>query len=393
MGESPAKLPMNPFSANPRSLVRLAAVLCYSGLGFAGLAQDTLSGVVVGTLPSGGSALTYAGPGTPANLGTFDINIVAGGGLTGTALAAFQRAAAQWEAFISDPITVNIDANLAALGPGIIGSTSSVLLSGGYNVIRNQMVADAADELNAVNSIVGFLPTSAQFTAFVPNGGILDGNMAATKANLKAMGFSTALLDGVAGTTSDGSITFSSAFAFDYDNSDGITPGTMDFETVAAHEIGHALGFVSWVDAIDAGFITDIEPMPWDLFRFRDNSAGNDPATAGEFTTFPRDLVPGSVAIFDDVTVEALVSTGVGSGDGQASHWKDSLGLGIMDPTLSSGEVVLISALDRRLLDVIGYEVTYNQEAAVPEASTNAVLLGGALLAGTWLNRRRTQRK
>ena len=59
-------------------------------------------------------------------LGSFNIVINAGAGLAGNAaaLAAFNRAADQWEAWISDPITVTIVADLQNLGnPSIIGST------------------------------------------------------------------------------------------------------------------------------------------------------------------------------------------------------------------------------------------------------------------------------
>ena len=101
------------------------------------------------------------------------------------ALAAFGRAAAQFENALTDPITVTIDADLAPLGPGIIGSTSSVFLADSYDAIRNQMVADA----DADDTTVPFLPTSAQFTAFVPTGIGLFNAIEATKANLKAMGF------------------------------------------------------------------------------------------------------------------------------------------------------------------------------------------------------------
>lgn len=322
-------------------------------------------------------ALEPAPGSQPLNLGSFNIVINAGNGLSSNtaALAAFQRAALQWKAFISDPITVNINANLAALGTGIIGSTSSVILQAGYNTLRNQLVADAADEPD--DAIVSFLPTAAQFTATVQSGKSLTGNLVATKANLKAMGFTG--LDGSFGTN-DASITFSSNFSFDYDNSDGVGAGLMDFESVAAHEIGHALGFFSAVDDADAG-ATSLQPSMLDLFRFQDNSA-NDPSNSSQFTTFARNLVPGATAIFDDTTHEWLMSTGVNGGDGrQASHWKDNLGLGMMDPTLSYGEISSITATDLRAFDLIGYEI-------IPEPSCIAAITLGGLILGARRKRR-----
>lgn len=64
----------------------------------------------------------------------------------------------------------------------------------------------------------------------------------------------------------------------------------------------------------------------------------------------------------------APFSTGSYNGDGrQASHWKDSLGLGILDPTAAPGEVLFITPLDLRSLDAIGWDAT---SAAVPEPSS-----------------------
>ena len=73
------------------------------------------------------------------------------------ALAAFERAAQLWESFIADPITVVVDADVAPLGPGILGSTGSELLTASFSTIRNAMVADAADE-GADDAIVASLP-------------------------------------------------------------------------------------------------------------------------------------------------------------------------------------------------------------------------------------------
>ncbi len=318
----------------------------------------------------------------PSNLGSFDIVIAPGAGLSGNApaLAAFNRAAAQWEAFISDSITITINADLASLGPGIIGSASSVTLQAAYNTIRNQMVTDSANETD--DAVVAFLPTAAQFTALLPSGGSLTGNLTLAKANAKALGFTG--LDGLFGV-SDAAISFSTSFSFDYDNSDGVTSGTMDFETVAAHEIGHALGFFSEVDSADAG-ATILQPTTLDLFRFRNGVGGSDPSNFAEFTTFARDLVANQDAVFDDLGTEYRMSTGVATGDGrQASHWKDDdltgINIGIMDPTLSLGSVFTVGTSDLRAFDVIGYEIV-----SIPEPSS---LLFSMLAASCLLRRRR----
>jgi hypothetical protein len=317
--------------------------------------------------------------GRPQQLGTFDIVINPGVTLAANAaaLAAFNRAAQSWEALIADPITITINADLAALGPGILGSASSVILAGGYNTIRNQVVTDALDE-GADDALVTFLPTAALFTATLPTGGTLSGNLLGTKANLKAAGF--AGLDGIFGV-SDANITFSTGFSFDFDNSNGITPGQFDFEGVAAHEIGHALGFFSSVDEVDAGTITGISPNILDLFRF--NLATNNPSNTTDFTTMPREMRAGQEAVSDFLTDgEYRMSTGQNLGDGrQASHWKDSLGIGLMDPTLAAGELGLLTYADFRAMDLIGYEI-------IPEPTVGVTALLGTLALGLIRHRR-----
>lgn len=357
------------------------------------LAGDMVNNVLV---PRTGNSITVGPTPPPLNLGGFDIVINAGPTLAGNAaaLAAFNRAAQAWEARISDPITITIDANLGALGAGIIGSASSVVLNASYNGIRGRMVADGADE--ADDTITASLPTSAQFTATVPGGTTLNtNNLLASKANLKALG-GFGDLDGAFGPT-DATITFSTNFSFDFDNSNGVGGGLLDFETVAAHEIGHALGFSSFVDSVNAG-ATDVRLLTLDLFRFANNT-GADPSTAGEFTTFARNLVPGTAAITDQITgatSEWGMSTGLVTGffsgtDGlQASHWKaDELTanfIGLMDPTLANGQFYGPQESDFRALDLIGYEI-----APIPEVSTAGFGICVAL-AGMLARRRRGSR-
>ena len=314
------------------------------------------------------------------------ININPGVTLAGNAAAldAFDRAALLWSNQLADPFTMTIDANLVPIAnPNVIGQASSVTLVGSHDLIVNAMKADSLAEPD--DGIVASLPSAAQFSAILPLGFGLTGSVGGTKANLKALGF--AGLDADFGLT-DATIEFNTNFAFDFDNSDGVGVGLIDFETVAAHEIGHALGFISIVDSIDfflnQGISPNISPRTLDMFRFGDGTA-DDPATTTDFTNNARNLVPGDAAIFDDLANEFSFSTGSFNGDGrQASHWKDN-GLtgtliGIMDPTLASGAIVPITNADLRALDLIGYDIT---TVPVPAAfwlfgTAMIVLLGSA---------------
>lgn len=323
----------------------------------------------------------------PSTAGALTININPGATLAGNsaALAAFDRAAALWEAAFTDNISVNIDADLVNLGSNnIIGQAGSVELFAGYDVIRDQMVVDAANEPD--NAIVAALPTAAQFTAFVPTGITLDGNISATKSNLKAMGFVG--LDAQFGAN-DATIQFNTQFSFDFDNSDGVSAGLTDFETVAAHEIGHALGFISAVDSIDflidQGLTDSVSLNPLDLFRF----GQEDPETVLEFTTFSRNLTPGVEAFFDDLLNEISFSTGRFNGDGrQASHWKDDqltgTLLGVLDPTLGDAQVFPITPADLVAFDLIGWDLAEDTQTTGPVAASEpgalSLLLVGAFL-------------
>ncbi|MFT4561167.1 MAG: hypothetical protein ACI9BW_000907 [Gammaproteobacteria bacterium] len=283
-------------------------------------------------------------------------------GFTQPALDALSRAALQWTSRIDDPITVNIETNFLDFdNSNTIASAFSVTLISGLtfsDTVINQLKIDAAAEGD--DSIVASLPSVGDLHFDLPTNIDFLGDLAGTKANFKALALPGFDLDTLFGSR-DGLINFNLDFNFDFDNSNGVTPGHMDFETVAAHELGHALGFISAADDVDfllsQGRAGTIAPTLLDLFRFAPGA--DDPLNTTDFATATRNLTPGDAAFFDDLDNEYLFSTGVFTGDGrQASHWKDTDSIGILDPTLAFGQVFTVSAADLRALDVIGYDIT-----------------------------------
>lgn len=326
--------------------------------------------------------------GLPAGQAAFTIQINPGAGLASNtaALAAFQRAAEEWSSRIANDVTVYVDADLSGgfSNPNTIGGASPTTyqpdvsdLNLGYTtVVRPALVAHGAA---TGNTVLNYLPGSLTGLATAPDGStILTDTVGILRANQRVLG----LLD-ASDTRADGVITFNAAFSFDYDrfDADGVAAGLMDFQTVAAHELGHILGFLSDVDEFDQGYLeTNLTTL--DLFRF---AAVNAPGTLSEFETFQREMRPGVESVLSDTLSAIALSTGSSTGDGwQASHWKDDgiTGqlLGLMDPNLDTGTFRAVGAADLRALELIGYTM-------VPEPGRGVLLLMG--ICCTLLRRRR----
>ena len=328
--------------------------------------------------------------GAAAFLLAFDVSLVSAqltfnitnqGGATPQMVAAFAEAAALWSARLNDPITINVRIDAAVLAGGVTGFTTDFFDPYSYAIVRNAYVADqrSLDDLSSVASLQAGPAFSMLInrTANNPNGvvsgtpyfdtGLGGPGQAGSEnnttiripsANAKALGLYPGNAAGL-----DGTITFSSQISFDYDRSNGITAGQIDFVGLAAHELGHLLGFRSGIGdlgrngsapGLNDNQLTFVNPL--DLFRFSTRSIG--PGGGIGVIDWTADNTAKYFSVDGGATPIATFSNGSDFGDGyEAHHWKNNLGLGIMNPTVHTGELLTISDIDLRAFDVLGYDL------------------------------------
>ena len=285
---------------------------------------------------------------------------------------AFIAAANHWEAIVATPITIVIDVDFGTTffgqpypNPQILGQTGSSSIIRPFSEVRQHLVSGAStsNELQLYNAL-----PSSDLPVEVNDVNSTVTNARATSANARALGLIPDITDPDSRTLGQGDagIGFNSAFNFDFNPDDGIGSNLTDFDAVATHEIGHALGFTSQAGRAD----TSVVAM-WDIYRFRPARATSLPT----FGTAPRVLSIGGDQRFwanqlsTFATMELDLSTGgpdpgQNDGDGrQSSHWRDDSlistrqYIGIMDPTIGSGLRRQISENDMLALDLIGYTI------------------------------------
>ena len=311
-------------------------------------------------------------------------NLIPDPGTPQYVIDGFAAAASRWSAVLANDITVNVGIGYVPLGAGVLGDTYTPYVEYSYSAVSSALMAGATstDDFSAYAQ----LQPGAEYSRLInhtsdnPNGP----NSATpylsslspvymTSANARALG----LLG--ASAASDGAIRFNSNLPFDFNPADGTASGQFDFISVAAHELGHLLGFVSAVDDLEAagGALpgAQIPSTILDLFRFSAESlaAGtgvSDVTADGRDKFFSVDGGGSAVAQF---------ATGVLFGSGrQARHWREFTFVGLMTPDTFPGTQRQISNTDLRAFDVIGYTCV-----GVPEPATGALLALGFSICAT----------
>ncbi len=308
---------------------------------------------------------------------------------------AFIRAAQVWEAQIKSPITVYIDVDFGPTnfgqpwGSGTIGSTSAPTISRPYESVRTQLIAAAST--SAETPLYNSLPN----TSLPTNQG-----SATTITVAQTIGRAIGFLDATApnpdtgDTTPRPRIAFNDDFEYDFNpndgsdgpGGDGIDFGKTDFEAVAVHEIGHALGFTSRNGRTPAA-----NPAIWDIFRFRSGT------TLATFGSAQRIMTADGLQYYFSGPPEAALSTGGADGDApggdgrQSSHWKDDVlnggvYVGIMDPNIGPGIRRQITANDTIALDSFGYNLSNSvpppPPPPPPAAPANNDFVNAQVIAG-----------
>ncbi|MFZ9752908.1 MAG: NF038122 family metalloprotease [Cyanobium sp.] len=313
--------------------------------------------------------------------------------LNSNAYAGFQAAANRWSSIFFDPITVKLSIGFESMAPNILGGTYHTENFLTYSDFRTALGLDRQSSND--NQAFASLPSGSTFpllinrtannpagvgsaTPYVDNDGDVNNfTINISTANLKAIGVSPDY--GTDASALDGEISFNSLFNWDFNPDNGISSGSYDFVAVATHEIGHVLGFLSGVDILDYNspdgttYYNDDQfyyVNPLDLYRYSAQSL------ASGVIDWTADSRAKYFSIDAGISSLGGFSTGATHGDGrQASHWKDNLGLGLLDPTLASGEIGQISALDRLAFDVIGYDTLSRVPAPLPLLGGSAALL------------------
>ena len=240
--------------------------------------------------------------------------------------ATVEAVAAFFESTFTDPVTVNVKVERGLSG-GLLGH-SDYALTGPYTFA--QITTALAQETHSGSDVIAL--------AHLPTVDPISGTHAyyMTSAQAKALG-----LQGPSNAL-DGTVQFANNPPFDYDRSDGITPGSYDFYGTVAHELSEVMG--RELNAIGNEVQTG-KPngyYPFDLFKY---SAAGVPTFVG--TTAGYFSPDGGVTNLDNFNADS---------DDDFGDWASSAGDDAFRAFSDAGVVNAVTPTDIVVMDVIGWD-------------------------------------
>ena len=328
--------------------------------------------------------------------------------LAGMIETAAATAATSWESIFFDPVTVTVELDLAALPPGALATGGPATVPIPYTDVKSALIGDAKSIIDA--DVIGslqpgpFLEAVVNDTTMTPSlpkrigslapGGAVEevwnSELLVPTANAKALGLPIG-----PPPPADGTFTINETLlaSFDYDSSDGVGTGLFDFETIAKHEMGHIMGFLSGVDSVDFAGATSTTSGPdnpddlsgeavfkvLDLFKYTPGTLMDPfPPSEGSVLAWFYGPEPGAIPpeyVFFSVdggsSILGFFETGFFNGftGEQTSHWLEgspsSADPGIMVADLDLETILAISSLDITAMDAIGWDIVPEPGAAI----------------------------
>jgi hypothetical protein len=253
-----------------------------------------------------------------------------------------------FESTFTDPVTVNITVKYAPLGDDL-GRSEYDLDSYSYAQIRTALSHDSTtgNDALALASLPVNDPITVTHTYYM------------TPAEAKAL----ALIGPSA--ASDGTATFNSNATFDFDRSDGITPGEYDFYGSVAHEFTEIMGRELNANGNEAQTGPTNGYYPFDLFKY----------TAPDVRTFV-----GTVAgYFSPDGGATNLNNFYPHTDGDFGDWAASAGHDSYRAFSDPSVVNAVTSADIAVMDVLGWDA---KPSAEDVASSTVALASSGGAAG-----------